>query len=175
MAVSNFDSIQLDNGITLGANAGSISVYHTGEIGAATTTQGTDTTPAVTETYVARVKIDFNCTLTGIAVLNGSAVAGNMIVGLFNSAGVLVASSASTAQSGTAAYQQVPFTATYAAKGPGLYFIGVQFNNTSARFRTHAIGNFTAFKKTGETYGTFTTLTSPNTFTTGVGPVADTY
>lgn len=154
---------------------GSVSVFHTGETGPLTTTTGTDTTPVVTETYIARVFLPINTVLTGVSLLNGSAVGGNVVGVLYDKDGVPVAQSASTAQSGTAAYQAFPFTATYTATGPGLYFIGFQFNNVAARFRTHILGVFTAFKKTGETYGTTTTVTSPNTFTTGVGPIASTY
>lgn len=161
----------------MGAVIGSsgITVFHSGDAAPPTTTTGTDTTPSVTETYVTRVFIPLNAALTGLSILNGSAVAGNMTVALYNSAGAVVAQSASTAQAGTAAYQQVPFAAPYAAKGPAIHWIAVQFNNTSARFRTHILGNFTAFKQTGQTYGTFTTVTSPNSFTTGVGAIADTY
>jgi hypothetical protein len=154
---------------------GTVSVHHTGGAAPDTTTTGTDTTPVVTETYIARVFIPANATITGASLLNGSAVAGNVTAILYDWNGNPVAQSASTAQSGTAAYQQFAFTTPFPAVGPGLYFIGFQFNNTSARFRTHILGNFTAFKKTGETYGTATVITSPNSFTTGVGPIADTY
>jgi hypothetical protein len=161
-------------GISLG-NRGSITVFATGDAPPSTTTTGTDTTPSVTETYVARVRIGNNATITGVSLLNGSAVAGNVTAILYNSNGVPVAQSASTAQSGTAAYQDFAFAAPFKAVGPGLYFLGFQFNNTSARFRTHILGRFTAFKKTGETYGTATAVTSPNSFTTAVGPIASTY
>lgn len=162
------------SGISLGTR-GAISVYATGDAPPATTTTGTDTTPAVTETYIARVFIVANTLLTGVSLLNGSAVAGNVTAILYDASGAPVAKSASTAQSGTAALQDFAFTTPYAAIGPGQYFIGVQFDSTSARFRTHILGRFTAFKKTGETYGTATTVTSPNSFTTGVGPIASTY
>src|SRR4051812_37774461 len=158
-----------------GAPDTEVSVYHTGDTSPPTTTTGTDTTPVVTETYVARVFIAANSTLTGVSLLNGSAVAGNVTAILYDRNGVPIATSASTAQSGTAAFQDFAFTSTIRARGPGLHFVGFQFNNTSARFRTHILGRFTAFKKTGETYGTATALTSPNSFTTGVGPIASTY
>jgi hypothetical protein len=150
-------------------------VWHTGEVGATSATMGTDTTPVVTETYLARVFIPANMTLTGISVLNGSAVAGNITVALADSSGVVVASSASTAASGTAAFQQVPFSSTYQAKGPGEYFILLQCNNTGYRFRSHAVGNFKAGKLTGQTYGTLPSFTVPTGFTANLGPVADTY
>lgn len=159
-----------------GVNAlGGHNVVNTGDALPATTTTGTDTTPAITETYVARVFLPVNASLTGVSILNGSAAAGNVTVILYDKDGVPVAQSASTAQSGTAAYQQIPFSAVYNAQGPGRYFVGVQFSSTSARFRTHILGNFPAFKKTGETYGTATALTVVSTFTTAVGPIASTY
>ena len=147
----------------------------TGDAPAMAATDGTDTTPAVTETYVARAFLPVNATITGVSILNGSLVAGNVMVILYNSAGAPVAQSASTAQAGAAGYQQIPFTAPFAAQGPGRYFIGVQMNNVGARIRTHAVGNFPAFKKTGETFGTPTALTTAMTFTTAVGPIASTY
>lgn len=150
-------------------------VWNTGNLPPPTTTTGTDTTPSVTEEYVAQVFVPVNCQVTGVSVLNGSAVAGNMQIALYDSNGGIVATTASTAASGTAAYQKVPFTAVQDLRGPAQYFIGVQNNNTSNRLRTHALGNFPASKKTGQTYGTFTALTVPTTFTTGVGPIADLY
>lgn len=154
---------------------GNVSAFATGDAPPTTTTTGTDTTPVVTETYIARVFIPINTLVTGISLLNGSAVAGNVTAILYDKDGYPVAQSASTAQAGTAALQAFAFATPYQAVGPGLYFVGVQFNNTSARFRTHILGAFTAFKKTGETYGTATQITSPNSFTTGVGPVGFVY
>lgn len=154
---------------------GDLTVWVTGDSPPQTTTTGTDTTPSVTETYLARVFIPVNGLLTGLAILNGSAVAGNVTLALYDQNGALAAVTASTAQAGTAAYQLIPFTTPYQAQGPGLYFIAAQFNNTSARFRTHAIGTFTAGKQTGQVYGTFTAFTSPNTFTAAQGPIATTY
>lgn len=150
-------------------------VWNTGNLPPPTTTTGTDTTPAVTEEFVAQVFIPMNSLLTGIAILNGSAVAGNVTAILYDSNGGIVASTASTAQAGTAGYQQIPFTAPYLAKGPAKYFVGLMCNNTGARFRTHILGNFPTTKKTGQTYGTLTALTVPTTFTTNVGPFADVY
>lgn len=149
--------------------------WATGNAPAVSTTQGTDTTPSVTEEYVCEVFVPVNCHVTGIAVLNGSAVAGNVQCALYDSNGALMTTTASTAASGTAAYQQYPWAAVQNLKGPAKYYVGVQNNSASNRLRTHALGNFTASKKTGQTYGTFTALTVPTTFTTGVGPVASLY
>ena len=148
---------------------------HTGDVGVNSTTMGTDTTPVVTETYIARIFVPVNTTLTGVAILNGSAVAGNVTVGLADYNGVVIAQSASTAQSGTAALQSIPFASSVDILGPGTYYVMVQFDSTSARFRTHAIGRFVTQKQTSQTYGTLTTVTPATTFTANVGPVATTY
>lgn len=154
---------------------GAATVWHTGQTSPATTTTGTDTTPVVTETYFAVVFVPVNATLTGASLLNGSAVAGNVNAILYNEDGVAVAQSASTAQSGTAAFQDFAFATAYEVTGPARLVVGFQFSSTSARFRTHILGRFGAAKKTGETYGTATTITVPTTFTTAQGPIASTY
>lgn len=138
-------------------------------------TSGTDTTPVVTETYIAGVFVPYTATLTGISVLNGSAVAGNLNAILYDSNGYIVASSGSVAQSGTASLQALPFTAAPTVVGPAQYYVGLQCSSTSARFRSHTIGVDAAGKKTGETFGTATNITPPTTFTTALGPIATTY
>lgn len=153
-------------------------VFHSGRVGATSATMGTDTTPVNTETYIVEINIDVDTTLTGVSILNGSAVAGNMKFSLADSTGapIAAAQTASTAQSGTAAFQQVPFVTPYVVKGPQKLFVLAQFDtNTTPRYRSHAVGNFGAAKKTGETYGTFTAVTPPTTFTANLGPVCDVY
>lgn len=162
-------------GIAAAAGSAVPTVFHSGNAAPGTTTTGTDSVPVVTETYICEVFVPLNCSLTGISLLNGSAVAGNIQLALANSAGAIVAQTASTAAAGTAAYQKVPFTAPYAALGPAKYFILLQNNNVANRYRSHILGNFGASKKTAEVYGTFTAIAPPTTFTTGLGPIADTY
>jgi hypothetical protein len=159
---------------TAGSGGRSPRLYATGDIPARVSTDGTDTTPVITETYFAELEVNGASVATGIAVMNGSVASGNIKVGLFSAAGALLASSASTAMAGTAGYQRVPFTATYQLT-PGTYIVALQVDNTTARFRTHAFGNFAAAKKTGETYGTWTALTPATTFTAGQGPIASLY
>jgi len=149
--------------------------FATGSSPAKTTTEGTDTTPVVTETYLVEVFVPINHKSTGFQLLNGSAVAGNVTAILYDSNGAVIDKSASTAQSGTAALQSFAWATPQNLKGPAQYFVGVQFNNVAARFRTHIIGSFGASKKTGETYGTATTVTAPTTFTTGQGPIGSLY
>lgn len=154
----------------------SAKLFHTGGVPATASTSGTDATPVITEVYIAEVFVPANVTLTGVSVMNGSAVSGNLKVGLANSAGAVVATSASTAQSGTDAYQRVPFTSTYAAKGPATYYVLLFIDNTTARFNTHTFGDFGAAKQTGQVYATgFTAITPPTTFTTALGPIASLY
>lgn len=138
-------------------------------------TTGTEVTASVTVTYIAELWIPINTTVTGLALLNATAVAGNVTVALYDSTGAIVARSASTAASGTAAFQLVPFLTAYAAKGPGKYYAAVQANNTGQKFRAHANGVASTTTLTGGTYGTFVSFTPPTTFTADVGPIAATY
>jgi hypothetical protein len=153
---------------------------HTGGVPAAVSTDFTDATPAVTELYVAELFIPCNMTVTGIAVLLGSATEGNGKVALYDSTGARVAISASTDISGATvdAYLRVPFSTPYAAKGPATYYAGLIQDNTGNRFNAHTIGNFGAGKITGLVYATeagYATITPPTTFTTALGPVATLY
>lgn len=148
---------------------------HSGAQPPGASTYGTDATPVATETYICAVFIPCNMTITGVRIMNGSVASGNIIAGLFTSAGANVAATASTAMSGTDAYQQIAFSAPYAAVGPATYYVGLQIDNNTARMNMHAFGAFPASKKTGETYGTFTTITPPTTFTADVGPVMTLY
>lgn len=150
---------------------------HTNQHGAFATTDGTNVTASTTTTYIAEIFVPSNMTITGIALFNGTAVAGNVTVGLADSTGapISAAKSASTAQSGTTAYQLIPFSSPYAAVGPATYYIQVQFNSGSANFRAHVLGTIVATTQTGQTYGTFTSFTPGTTFTTNVGPIAGLY
>lgn len=136
----------------------------------------TSQTPVATEVYIAEVFVPSNTTLTGVAVLNSATISGNMKVGLANSSGVNVATSASTAMSGASAYQRVAFTGTYAAVGPATYYVEVFYDNATARPNSLTTANCGAAKQTGQTYATgFTTISAPTTFTTALGPVAGLY
>jgi hypothetical protein len=158
-------------GLAVGPN-----LFHTGGMPARVSTDGTDATPVATEVYIAQVFIPANTTITGVAVMNGSVASGNLKVGLADSTGAVVATSASTAMAGTDAYQRAPFTAPYAAKGPATYYVLLFIDNTTARFNTHTFGDFRTGKQTGQTYATgFTTITPPTTFTTALGPIASLY
>lgn len=162
-------------GATLSASPRTI---HTGNQPAIVATQGTEVTPAITETFIAEFAVLQQTLLTGFAVLNATAVAGNLRVSLYDRNGVPIpaALTAATAQAGTAAFQRIPFAVAYQAI-PGIYYVGLQCSNAGARFRAHAFGNFGTFKKEGEVFGTFTALggSTPTTFVADVGPVGTFY
>lgn len=172
--VTIYDS---SNGVAAaGGFTSSSRLIHTGGIPAQVSTDGTDATPVATEVYFAEVFIPANVTVTGVAVFNGSVASGNLKVGLADSTGAVVATSASTAMSGTDAYQRIAFTSTYAAKGPATYYVLEFVDNDTARINTHTLGNFVAGKQTGQVYATgFTTITPGSTFTTALGPIASLY
>lgn len=137
-----------------------------------------DYTVVVTETIRSEIWVPANVSSTGVALFNGSAVAGNVQAYLIDSTGTQVPGvlTASTAQSGTDAYQRIPWTGgPYTIKGPATYWIAVQGNNTGGKINTHTIGNFGADKQTGTVFGTLTVAASPTTFTTALGPVASLY
>lgn len=149
---------------------------HTGGNPASASGDFSDYTVVTTETIRAEVYVPANTSSTGVAVFNGSAAAGNLTAYLIDATGTQVAATASTAQSGTDAYQRIAWTgAPIALKGPATYWVAVQGNNTGGKINTHTIGNFGADKQTSTVYGTLTVATSPTTFTTALGPVASLY
>lgn len=151
---------------------------HTGGNPASVSTDFSDYTIVVTETIRAEIFVPANVSSTGVAIFNGSSVAGNLTAYLIDSTGTQVPSvlTASTAQSGTDAYQRIPWSGgPYTIKGPATYWIAVQGNNTGGKINAHTIGNFGADKQTGQVYGTLVAATAPTTFTTALGPVASLY
>lgn len=140
---------------------------------------GNDSTPVITEAYIAEVFVPSNMTVTGIALFNGSNVTGTVIAGLYDSAGSPVsgAATASTAGSGTDAYQLIPFTpGTVAVAGPATYYVVTEYSSATARYNALTVGTCGASKKTSTVYGTLpTTITPPTTFTTALGNIASLY
>lgn len=156
--------------------------YNMGTWPITSVTSGTDTACTNGTAYVGSVHVHRNCTLTGIQYLVGS-VGGTdkVIVSLHNSAGTLLANSATAGTTvGTAAQaQQVAFTAPYAAVGPGLYYLALTFNGTTAKFRTIPafcnVGNGVVGNSVTQTFGTPATFTAPTTFTADKVPVMSLY
>jgi surface antigen len=154
--------------------AGSPRAVVTGGVPVKASTDGTDSTPVITETYLVELPVKQAVRSTGFANFNGSVASGNLKAYLYNKDGKVIASTASTAMSGTDAFQRIPWSAPINLQ-PGVYYVGLQVDNTTARFNTHPFGNFGASKKTGEVYGTGTTITPPTTFTAGQGPMGGLY
>lgn len=142
-------------------------------------TDGNNSTPSITETYITSMFVPCNMTITGVNVFNGSDVTGNITVGLANAvtgAPIAAAVSASTAGSGTDAYQKIPFATPYAAKGPANYLVCVQYSSATARYNTHTIGTDPCIVQTGTTYGTIPTISPlPTVFVTNVGNIMSFY
>lgn len=162
------------------AAAGGLSVSprlcHTGGMPARVSTDGNDSTPVNTEVYISELRVDANTSATGLSNMNGSVASGNLKVGLADSTGAIIATSASTAMSGTDSYQRVPFTAPVSLSGPATYYALLFVDNNTARVNTHIFGDFGAAKQTGQVYATgFTAITPPTTFTTALGPIASLY
>lgn len=150
-------------------------------------TSGTDKACSNGARWWVEIYIPYNVTLNGIAYLVGS-VGGtdSVMVHLYNSAGTLVASSKHTGAThgaivGTAAqFQSCPFysggsTTTYAATA-GLYYATVQFNGTTAKFRTYPIpgSKFIANTAAG-TWDVAANITPGTTFVADDGPILMTY
>lgn len=146
---------------------------------AVVSTDGNNSTPSTTETYITSMFVPCNMTITGINVFNGSDVTGNIQVGLANAVtGVPIAAAQSiaTAGSGTDAYQKIPFAAPYAAKGPANYLVCVQYSSATARYNTHTIGTDPCVVQTATTFGTMPTITPlPTVFVTNVGNIMSFY
>jgi hypothetical protein len=103
-----------------------------------------------------------------------------VIAELFDSSGALLANSAlAGATVGTAANsQQVALTAVYEAV-PGLYFVGLVFNGTTAKFRTVPafcqVGKNLLAGSVAHTFGTAAAVVVPLTFTADKSPVMSFY
>lgn len=142
----------------------------------AVSTDFTDSTPSATVVNIGEVLVPMNTTVTGVANFSGSVASGNLKVGLADSTGAIVATSASTAMVGTDAYQRIPFTAPVSLLGPATYYILTFYDNATARYNSPPLGTFGAAQQTGQVYATgFTAITPPTTFTTNVAPIASLY
>lgn len=183
------DPLTLARGYDLASAANGVrppgGLWHTGNSPALTASDGTDSTPVITEIYIAAVVIPLTILATGIAVFNGSVVATDKYrVILYDNAGTAIRSSALAGfQPATVdAYEQVAFSlnganvaATTIVLPSGTYYVGVIYNGTTNRFNAHAVGAHPGGKITGATFGTAgnTTeiaITPPTAFTAASKP-----
>jgi hypothetical protein len=117
--------------------------------------------------------------ITGVEILVGSTGGTDLwIVELHDSTGALVANSAlAGTTAGTAnIWQKIPFVTPYLAQ-PGLYFITLIMNGTTAKFRAFNSPGLLHLTQSasGGTFGTNASITPPTTYTVAVGPVAVLY
>lgn len=146
----------------------------------AVSTDFTNSTPVITEVYIGEIFVPANMSVTGAAVFNGSASSGggNFKLGLANSAGAVVATTASTAGGTNDAYTRAAFTGgPFAITGPATYYIlSIYDTATAGFFNAPPVGNFGCAKQTGQVYATgFTTITAPTTFTANLCNIASLY
>lgn len=133
------------------------------------------TTPVSGTRYFAAITIGAAQQITGIqALIGATGGTDKFIYELHDSTGVLVATTALAGVTvGTAnTWQQIPFTAPYAALA-GTYYIVVQLNGTTARFATYNAPSAPIF--TGSATGVFGTgasITPPIVYVAATGPVA---
>jgi hypothetical protein len=143
-----------------------------------TTTPGTDSACTDGTFYAGAVFVPARTLITGATNLIGS-VGGTdkVIYYLWDSTGALLAWTAVAGTTvGTTATMQtrLAFVDPVTIDGPALVYAGCIFNGTTAKFRTHAIGNGPAFSSTG-TFGTNAALTVATTFTADKAPVMGLY
>ena len=135
------------------------------------------TAPGSTTLYCTEINLENSKLLTGMAVLNGgTAATDKWIYALYDSAGTLLANTATagTTASGTNVYQKIAFTSKYYAVGPAQYFGCLEGNgggsSTVTMIKTGMQDTYLTKGQTGTTFGTLPALTVPTTFTSAVGP-----
>lgn len=156
-------------------------------------TDGTDVAGSTTAMLTAELHVSLPCWSTGAAPFNGSAVAGNTRIAIYSSSGVLIASTAATAQAGIDSYQLIPWASEYVSVAgtktalvgrlylpAGTYYIGVTTSSASSKFNcvlfggTAGASSITIVAATAlET--TSLTINPPTTFTASVGPYVALY
>jgi hypothetical protein len=142
-------------------------------------TQGTDVAGANGTQFVTAIWIPENATITNISYLVGSVGGTNVAVGvLYDSAGNVLANTALTGSPkgttvGTAAhFQTIALTATYAAKGPGIFYVGISISGNTAKIRCVPadLSNGLYCGSVAQTQGVPAAITPPSSFTADLGP-----
>jgi hypothetical protein len=141
---------------------------------------GTDVACANGNRFWVEVNIPYNVTITGVGVLLGSVGGTDSIcVQLFNAAGTQVATTrvnkTATLLGTTATFQNIAFASTYSAVA-GKYFVAVQFNGTTGKFRAYPIvGSKFITGTAAGTWGTAANITPGTSFTADKGPICFLY
>ncbi len=140
-------------------------------------TSTTDTASASNKAiYMASLFVPVNCTVTGIAVLNGTNVTTDKFVNyIINAAGTVLGSTAilGTVPNPADTYQETDLTTPLVIRGPAVYFIGRQHNGTTITLQkmlaAKGVYNL-AGTVAGTSFGAETSVVPPTTFTADMGP-----
>jgi hypothetical protein len=139
---------------------------------------GTSAVHVAGSIYVAEYILPVNKSILGLAVLNGATVGTDKyILGLYNAAGELLASSAlaGATSAGANAFQKIALTAPYAAIA-GRYFVAVQCNGTTDTTRRIAASTFLNWASvTAGVFGTLASITPPTATAADAGPIMYAY
>jgi hypothetical protein len=112
-----------------------ISPYSLGSIGAVTGNLSSAPASGTWDSANRAVFVPFRVSrpiyVVNMFVFNGLVVSGNLDIGIYTSDGTRLVSIGSTAQAGTSAIQTLDITDTLL--GPGLFYMALVFNNTTAR------------------------------------------
>lgn len=144
------------------------------------TTTGTNSAAVTNQAFIGQVWVPVNQTFNGVAFLIGTTGGTDKaIVALYDSAGNLLANSTTTGSGTTvgtgSTIQSVPFTSSYAAKGPGSYFLSVQYSGQTAKIQTIPLGVGASAVQTATVAAPLATITVPTTFAANASPVASLY
>lgn len=117
-----------------------------------------DQVPTAGTVYFGALYLPVNYTITGIGFVVGSVGGTDKAIGaLYSSAGAVLANTdlAGTTVGSADTVQQIALTATYAATGPGLYYVSLSLDGNTARLAASpAVG------RAGSAAGVFATLAS---------------
>lgn len=141
---------------------------------------GTSAVMVAGTTYFSEIYLKRTMMVTGIGFLNGATVGTDqMLVALYNAAGVLLANSAVAGEisAGANAFQEIAFTLPFTLQNDGKHFLAIQCDGTTATTRRIAASTYLnrASSATG-TFGTILkTITVPTTVVADMGPIGYAY
>ena len=148
-------------------------------------TTGNNTSTVAGTLYWVQLINDSNCTITGIDVLTGTTGGTDKWIAAlyyYSGSGTTASLVANSALAGTTAgtannHTTLPLTSTYTLIGPGIYFVALQSNGTTATFQSYNVANspFITGSQTG-TFGTLpASLTFGSSYNNNKGPICCTY
>lgn len=113
-----------------------ISTYLSTGIWADSQAFGSSAFPSANRAYYTPVTIPYTVVATKLFSINGATASNNLDIGIYDATGTKIVSTGSTAQSGTSQVQLIDITDT--TLGPGLFYLALACNGTSATFLSHS-------------------------------------